>query len=185
MRRQARRQPRGFVLLVVLALLVLLTIVASLTFLRASDAVVGTVAVRRQMIAQDRAMAGMQEAIAIINDPATGTLSALQVSPPCTNADPDVCVPFMDGGIKDNGTGFPLDPQPGQKPGGLQYVQEYYAWQPSGGGGDAGTSMTIVARITGFHGYSGSTVLTSVVVVELGYTAGAGFGTGGYVGGGL
>src|SRR4051794_17154689 len=100
--RASRRAQGGFVLLVVLALLVVLTIVASMVYARASDQVIVSHALRHQMIAQDRAMQAAEAAIVDLkktNKPAY--LANLTGMPPCVQPDPisalQICQPSTNG----------------------------------------------------------------------------------------
>jgi hypothetical protein len=176
------------VLLVVLALLVLMTIVAALVYSRAADNTTTTTALKRQLLAQDRAMAGMATAIATVNqNPRPAPIAGLDTATPCPFSDASTCgAPYIVWSqTVNNGNVLPLDPTMGQKAGGYQTVTDYFTWMP--GGADAGTTQAIiVVRVTGYHGYVQATAFTSIVMAELGLTTSGGSAQcSGYCGSGL
>jgi hypothetical protein len=175
------------VLLVVLALLVLMTIVAALVYSRAADNTTTTTALKRQLLAQDRAMAGMATAIATVNqNPRPAPIAGLDTATPCPFSDASTCgAPYIVWSQTVDNLALPLDPPMGQKAGGLQTVTDYFTWMP--GGADAGTTQAIiVVRVTGYHGYTLTNSFTSIVMAELGLTTSGGSAQcSGYCGSGL
>jgi hypothetical protein len=178
-----RRSQEGFVLLVVLALLVLLMIVASLIFTRANEGVAMSGQLKRQSIAQDRALMAMQRGIADLNASpvpayASGFAGSLAV---CTSSDPATCP--CDPTVCPSGNGLVLDNglETLDDGGGRQYEIQLFWWNP----GDAGTPIKVV-HAYGFHGYTGAVPLfTSEVLVEVGDGTGASTTGNGYTGAGL
>ena len=181
---RAPRRERGFILLVVLMLLLVLTVVASISYMRASDQLIVSGGLKRQALAQDRALLGMQRAVAdvkrVVKPP---YLAALNVQPVCpsTVTDPLACF----------GTTPPLtktETIPGNdlsKGEGPQYLVEVVRWAPPGG-----SDALVVIRSTGFHGMDptanpGSTQFTSQVMVEMTEGKANEAGCVGYCGGGL
>lgn len=184
MRRSSK--PRGFVLLVVLMLLVVLTMVASLAYTRASDHLVVSTGLKRQSVAQDRALIGMQRGVADVRKvPKPAYLAALQITPPCNASTAEACFPAYPtpapatmGMVAGAGTDI-------ANGGGPLYQVDFVRWLPPGA-----TATLVVIRSTGFHGFSptavpGATQFTSQVYVELSEGRPNEGGCVGYCGGGL
>ena len=178
--------PRGFVLIVVLMLLVVLTMVASLAYTRASDHLVISTGLKRQAIAQDRALVGMQRGVADVKKvPKPAYLAALEAVAPCNLAKALDCFPAYPTPAPATmglvtGTGTDL-----ASGGGPLYQVDFVRWRPMGA-----TSTLVVIRSTGFHGFSpaavpGATQFTSQVLVELSEGRPNEGGCVGYCGGGL
>jgi Tfp pilus assembly protein PilX len=185
-----RRRAQGFILLVVLALLVVLTLVAALVYARASDQVIVSSALKRQSVAQDRAITGMRRGIIEIGPPPTnpaivaawGAVSGA----PCTAPDPISCLPFytrssandpgLDEGRNASATGGLENGE------GLQYKIDYIWWQPPT---SAAPVQEYVIHATGYDGYAGSNQFTSDVFVEVSAGQPNSGGCVGYCGGGL
>jgi hypothetical protein len=184
-----RRREGGFILLVVLALLVVLTLVAALVYSRASDQVTVSAALRRQSIAQDRAVAAMRRGIINIGQinqfPAMVTqLNAFKASAGMSNgcpyADPVTCPVFFSTGVMVGPPNTELE-----QGGGDQYQIDYIYWLPPSA--NTATPPLYVVHAFGFDGFAGSTrsYFSSEVLAEV--AAGT---TGtkpctGYCGGGL
>ncbi len=162
-----RHQQGGFVLIVALAMLVLITIVATMAYQRASDQHLVSGALRRQSAAQDRAMIGLQRGVAEVNQsPRPAWLSTLATAPACPFSDPMACgiapyaIPPL---VVDNSVaGIDID-----MGGGSQYTIDAWRWQPPGA-----TEALIIVHSVGFHGnnpmvIAGATRMSSEVIVEV------------------
>lgn len=182
----ARRRERGFVLVVVLMLLLVLTVVASIAYLRASDQLQVSTGLKRQSVAQDRAMIGMQRGVADVKKvPKPAYLNALTAQTPCTQTSPQGCFPAYPApapvtmGLV-SGTGQDIT-----KGAGPHYQVDFVRWTPPGS-----AATFVVIRSTGFHGFDpasvpGATQFTSQVMVELSEGKPNEGGCVGYCGGGL
>lgn len=173
------RPPRGFVLLVVLMLLVVLTMVASLAYTRAADHLVISTGLRRQSVAQDRALLGTQRGLGDWKTtPKPAYLATLSGTAPCTTTKSEYCFPPAPAPAA-----VTLAPVTGAD--GPQYQLDFVRWLPPGG-----TATLVVIRAIGFQGnnptaFPGSTQFTSVVLVEMSEGKPNEGGCVGYCGGGL
>jgi Tfp pilus assembly protein PilX len=186
--RTLRRRAGGFILLVVLALLVVLTLVAALVYSRASDQVVVSQALRRQNIAQDRALAAMRRGIINISqiNSIPGMAAGLTAfkatagnSNGCPLQDPVNCGFFFTSNVVVGPPNTELE-----KGGGDQYRIDYIYWLPPSA--NTQTAPLYVIHAYGYDGYSGSKAYyQSEVVAEVMAGEGKSQPCFGYCGGGL
>lgn len=157
-----RRRQRGWVMIAVLMILLLLTLLTTGFYMQAEDATSLTRTTQAQQVAIAHAEHGLQEAIRMIRAAQVSTGSILGQ---CTDAEvaANTCPAgnFISSALVDNGGTADL-----ASGGGLQYQFVIYK-RPSG---DPGQPVNrVVVRSTGYHGYrlTAANLVTSIVEVEM------------------
>jgi Tfp pilus assembly protein PilX len=161
MKTQSRRRQGGWVLVLVLSVLLLLSMLVAAFFAEAQDGSMMTRLDTAQQIATSHADLGMQEAIRLLRAAQTGTLPAVScldsdvAMGTCTTA---TIIPA--GGPIDNGSTNELSNQ-----GGLQYQYVIYRRATSD---PQQPSNRYVVRATGYYGYTltSNNLITSVLEAE-------------------
>lgn len=169
------RRQRGWVLIAVLAMLLVMSLMVAGFFAQSQDAAAITRVSAAQHVAVSHAEAGIQEAVRAVRAQQVNTSTIITS---CTDSDiiNSTCPSLILSDLVDNGTTNALDDR-----GGLQY--QYVIYKRDSTNDPAQPTNRYVIRSTGYYGYTlnSNAMVTSILEVEVDVGKGSKYQcTGGY-----